>query len=337
MASLKDQLALEREMLQIGADNFSSRMVRNRANKMESLSNHGNLIAAAGVDKIVADLRQHRNNMRNGKAGRGYANMGPLLQLSPYKVAAVAMRVILDQLSQVPKHHALAMALADRLWLETMLARASEYELKVHKQQRSGFKSKKADAMRMKNSEIWTPQEKLSVGVFLIHMVELHTGLIQVQVERGPMHSIKWVRATQAALDWVRDAEDQQRLLCPFALPTIVPPRDWSDPMTGGYWTEGLPGNVLLKHNAELVAAHTSDDDTFMVAANLQQTVGWKVNRWMLEQVNHAWDKGLKIGSLMSRLPHEIPPYPKHLADDDPGVLEWKIVARTVLDGVVNS
>jgi hypothetical protein len=96
VASLSDQLALEREMLQIGADNFSSRMVRNRANKMESLSKHGDLIAAAGVDKIVADLRRHRNNMRNGRAGHGYAHMGPLLQLSPHKVAAVAMRVTLD-------------------------------------------------------------------------------------------------------------------------------------------------------------------------------------------------------------------------------------------------
>ena len=330
MANLKDQLALEREMLQIGADNFSSRMVRNRANKMESLSRHGDLIVAAGVDKIVADLRRHRSNMRNGRAGRGYANLGPLLQLSPYKVAAVAMRVTLDQLSQVPKHHALAVLLADRLWLETMLARASEYELKRHNQQRAGFKHKKADAMRMKNSEIWTPQEKLSTGVFLIHLVELHTGLIQVQVERGPMRSVKWVKATQAALDWVRNAEEQQRLLCPFALPTIVPPRDWSDPMTGGYWTEGLPGNVLIKHNAELIGAQTSGDEAFMVAANLQQTVGWKVNRWMLEQVSHAWDKGLQIGSLMSRLPHQIPPYPKHLADDDPGVHDWKVVAHTL-------
>jgi hypothetical protein len=64
-------------------------------------------------------------------------------------------------------------SLADRLWLETMLARASEYELKSSQPAASsGFKHKKADAMRMKNSEIWTPQEKLSTGVFLIHLVE---------------------------------------------------------------------------------------------------------------------------------------------------------------------
>ena len=328
MATLNEQLALEREMLQIGGDAFISRMNRRRETGMESLSTHGDMLAASGVDKLVDILRGHRAAMRSGQAGRSYANLGPLLLLAPQKQAAVAMRVILDQLTQLTKLQALSYALADRLWLETMLARASEYEMKVHKQARKRYNAKKADAMRMRNSVIWTPQEKLSVGTFLVYLVAQHTGLIEIYMERGAMRSVKRVRATQAALDWIRKAEEQQRLLCPFCLPTIIPPKDWSDPYTGGYWTEGLPNNVLLKENADLVAANCSPDDAFVVAANIQQQVGWRVNRWMLDQVNHDWDQSIQIGGLLPREGHQIPPYPKHLADDHEDVTAWRVTAR---------
>ena len=88
MVNLERQLALEREMLQIGADAFASRMNKRREQGMESLSNHGDALAAMGVDRIIRDLRKHRHAMRDGRAGRGYAHMGPLLQLAPHKVAA---------------------------------------------------------------------------------------------------------------------------------------------------------------------------------------------------------------------------------------------------------
>jgi DNA-directed RNA polymerase, mitochondrial len=332
VATLEGQLALEREMLQIGADAFASRMNKRREQGMESLSTHGDALAAMGVDRMIQDLRKHRHAMRDGRAGRGYAHMGPLLQLAPHKVAAVAMRVVIDQLTQAPKFQSLAYSLAERLWLETMLARASEYELKSHQRVRRRFRLKRADAMRMKNSEIWTPQEKLSVGVFLVHLVESHTGLIEVYQERGAMRTVKRVRATKAALEWVRSAEDQQRMLCPFALPTIVPPRNWSDPLTGGYWTEGLPGNTLFKNNSDDIAAQSSEFDAFMVAANIQQGVAWRINKWMLDQVTHAWDRSLSIGNLLPRSGHDIPPYPKHLADDDEGVAAWRMTARLLHD-----
>jgi len=331
VANLEQQLALEREMLQIGADAFSSRMNRKRKLGTESLSVHGDMLAALGVDRIVDSLRQHREAMRSGAAGRGYAHLGPLLQLSPSKVAAVAMRVVLDQLTQASKFQALAIALADRLWLETMLARATPVEVKLHKRVRYGFERKRKDAMRLRNTFVWTPQEKLSVGSFLIYLVEQHTGMIEVYMEKAAMRTVKRVRATKAALAWVRKAEQDQRLLCPFALPTLIPPRDWVTPLDGGYWTEALPGNVLFKTNAELIAAQSCPDgNAYLLAANLQQAVGWRINQWILAQVLHAWEHNVPVGALLAREETAIPPYPKHLPDDHEEVHAWKVTARRI-------
>ena len=57
-----------------------------------------------------------------------------------------------------------------------------------------------------------------------------------------------------------------------------------------------------------------------------------KINSWVLEHLQHAWDKGFEIGALMPREGWPVPPYPKHLPDDHPDVTQWKFNARQIYD-----
>ena len=314
-------------MFQLGADRQELITNNRRAARMESLSKYGEALTAVGVDKIVGVLTQHRRALETGKAGRTYAYLGPLLQITPKRAAATALRVVLDQITHTTKLHALAYHLADMLWMETMLARATKWERKNHAKVRGRLNQKQADVRRMQNTEAWTPQERLSVGVFLVHLVAQHTGFIEVYVDPGMGRRTKCVRATQACMDWIRQVEVAQKDLCPFSLPMVVPPRDWANPFDGGYFTE-VPFNTLLKSGNEVAAEHCTGDEAFIVAANQQQSVAYRINTWMLEQVQHAWDKSLSIGCLMPREGYTIPPYPKHLADDDPEVQAWRFNAR---------
>ena len=322
-----DQLALEAEMFQLGADRQELITNNRRAARMESLSKYGEALTAVGVDKVVGVLAHHRRQMEQGKAGRTYAYLGPLLQLSPKKAAATAARVVLDQITHTTKLHALAYHLADMLWMETMLARATVWERKHHAKVRGRLTHKQADVRRMQNTVAWTPQERLSTGVFLVHLVAEHTGLIEVFLDSGTGRRVKCVRATQACMEWIRQVEETQKALCPFSLPMVLPPRDWLNPYEGGYFTE-VPFNTLLKSGNEEAAEHCTGDEAFVVAANLQQTVAYRINGWLLEQVQHAWDKSLGIGCLLPREGYEIPPYPKHLPDDHPDVAAWRFNAR---------
>lgn len=327
----EEQLALEAEMFQIGADRQELITNNRRAARMESLSKYGEVLTAMGVEKVVGVLAHHRRQLESGKAGRTYAYLTPLLQLSPKKAAATAARVVLDQITHTTKLHALAYHLADMLWMETMLARATRWELKNHKRVRGRFRHKQEDVRRMQNTEAWTPHERLSVGVFLIQLIAQHTGLIEVFLDASSGRKVRCIRATQACMDWIRQVEDKQKDLCPFNLPMVVPPRDWIDLFDGGYFTD-VPFNTLLKSGNEEAAAHCTGDEAFIYAANLQQTVAWKINSWLLDQVQQAWDKSLSIGCLMPREGYEIPPYPKHLPDDHPDVLAWRINARRLHD-----
>lgn len=327
-----DQLDLEQEMLQLGADRISLLTNRRRLLRMESLSHYGESLTVAGIDKVIGALRFHRRQIRDGVAGPKYANLQPLLQLAPHKIAAVAMRVVVDSITQISKLHAFAYELSDKLWMETMLARATMWERRNHKQRRMRLRVKVADIMRMKNTTIWTPQERLSVGVFLIQLIANHTGLITVSMENGACRKVRRVRATDACIDWIRQMEEENKLLCPFVLPMVVPPRPWQGVMEGGYLNPIQLNSTLMKEGPELVQQQIKGDEPFIQAANLQQSVAYKVNTWVLEQLQLAWDKGLEVGALMPREGWEVPPYPKHLPDDHPDVTQWKFNARQIHD-----
>lgn len=316
-------------MYQLGADRVDLLTNNQRRARMESLSKYGTALTVAGVDKLVAHIRYHRRQLEQGKAGNSYAWLDPITQLAPQKVAATAMRVVLDQITQTTKLHALAIEVGEKLWVETMLARATTWERKLHKRVRPRNDGKKRDILRMQNTKVWDPRERLATGVFLINLIAQHTGLIKVYLERQGIKTIRMVKATEGCMDWIQAVHAEQKLMSPLSLPMVVPARPWVTPLDGGYYTP-VPNNVLVKDDAHLVAEHTKGDEPFVVAANLQQQVGWRVNAWLLEQLQYAWDRSLEIGKLMPREGWQVPPYPKHLPDDHPDVTQWKFNARQI-------
>ena len=317
-------------MFQLGADRVELITNNQRRARMESLSKYGTVLTVHGVDALVNHIRFHRRQIEAGVAGPTYAWLGPITEMAPQKVAATTMRVVLDQITQNTKLHALAIEVAEKLWIETMLCRATSWERKFHKRVRNRGDNRKRDIQRMRNTSIWDPRARLSTGVFLVGLVAQHTGLIEVYMEREGVRTVRKVRATPGCIDWIRQVETSQKLMSPLALPMVIPPRSWSTPLEGGYLTPEIPNNFLMKDDAEAVAEHTTGDEPFIRAANLQQTVAWKVNSWLLEQLQYAWDKSLEIGKLMPREGWAVPPYPSHLPSDHPDVTQWKFNARQI-------
>lgn len=327
----EDQLALEQEMYQLGADRITLLNNNRRVHRMESLSHYGEALTQAGVEAIAKVVWKHQRAIGKGRAGLKYVNLSPLLQLPARKTAATAMRCVVDSISQVNKLHALAYELADKLWMEAMLHRATRWERKRNKELRRRYAVKRADVMQMQNTEIWTPREKLATGVFLIQMVAEHTGLITIYKDPQPGRTVPRVRVTDTCMEYIKRVEEASTLLCPFNLPMVIPPRPWVNPKEGGYLTD-VPGNVLLKDNLELVTEHCTGDEPFIQAANLQQSVPWKINAWVLDHLQYAWDQSLSIGKLLPREGYPVPPYPKHLPDDHPEVTAWRHNARRIHD-----
>lgn len=324
MSTIEEQLALEREMFQLGADRHAFVNNRRQERGMESLSQYGEALTELGIKPLVQVIRDTRRRMKEGKAGPGYAHMQPLLLLAPHKTAATAMRCVVDSIQKGNKLVELGRLVGERLWIETMLARASKWEMITHEKIRSTYKQKMQDIRRMKATDEWTTREKVTTGVWLVmHIAEL-TGMIILKTAREGGRSPYVVSPSPKCIEFINDVITAGKLLCPFALPMVVPPRPWDKDLEGGYLTS-IPNSKLTKDASPL---GVTGNEPFIKAANLQQAVPWRVNKWVLEQLQFAWDQSLSIGRLLPREGYPIPPYPKHLPDDHEDVRQWKFNAR---------
>ena len=324
MKTLQDELAHEDEMLTLGCDRVRLLSNIRKRGQMESLSKWGEALTAHGIDQIVIHLRAIRKKIEKGVAGRSFALLSPIIHLPPQQVAACSLRTVIDSLSSCPTLHSVAMDLADKLWIETMLDRASKDELIKFKRGRNRKAHKMAAIRHMKWTDNWQPKEKMASGVFLIELIAKETGLIQIVMDHGYKPARRVVKATDECMAWIKDVKAQQQLMTPNYLPMVIEPRPWPD---GGYYKLPLK---LLKSNDELVAKNCKGDEPFIKAANVHQSVAWMVNNWMLNQVEHAYDNNLEIGCLFPRDGWPVPPFPKHLDEDDPGVFKWRKRAKQI-------
>lgn len=324
-----DQLRLEREMLTLGRDRVELIANRQRQRGQQSLSKWGEHLSALGVERLVPHLRAIRKRIEAGKAGPSFALLLPLTHLPPQQVAATAARTVIDCISSSHTLHHVAADVSEKLWIETMLDRATLQELGWYKQARGRGSHKQAVIRRMAATEEWTPKERMATGCFLVFLLAKETGLVSVELDTSVKPCRRIVKPTQLCMEWIEQVHSQQLLMTPNYLPLVIPPKPWLDPTNGGYYSKPVSTH-LLKSNADLVKERCKGDEPFMLAANQQQSVPWSVDCWMLEQISKAYDSCMEVGSLLPREGWPVPPYPKHLSDDDPGVAKWRRTAKRI-------
>ena len=327
MRTKADQIALERWMTTLGKDRVKIIENIQRKGKMESLSNHGEVLTAHGTATLIPHIRSVRKKIEAGKAGKTFALLTPLIELPPQQLAAIGVRTILDSLSASPTLHAVCRDVMDKVWIETMLDRATKDELFKFNRGRSRKAHKMAVIRRMQHTDNWTAREKLASGLFLVELIARETGLITIEIDYSYKPARRVVKATKECMDWINDVKNKQELMTPNYLPMYVKPRPWTSPTDGGYLTRAVQSK-FLKSNNKRVGRQTNGSEPFYKAANIQQETAWKINDWALAQVNHAYDNNLEIGCLLPANGWAIPPYPKHLDEDHPDVFRWRLQAK---------
>jgi len=331
MPTIDDEITLEKEMYQLGADRYVYRNQMRVEERMESMSFYGSVIVEAALEPLAQVILAKQESIKKGEPGGGNCQMKPLMQQTPWLIAAVAMRTCVDQISTNRPVYLIATDLADKLWMEVMLARATAREMMYFGDVRGRRSRKKEDIMRMQHTTTWTPRELATIGMWLVLAVVKTTGLMTIVKEWRGRNTIQILAATPKVLEYIKDATAAGALLCPHAMPMIVPPRPWNKDLDGGYYSF-LPDAQLLKDYLDEISAVITGREPFVQAANLQQAVPWQINTWMLTQIEHGWEQGLEIGKLLPREGYEVPPYPKHLPEDHPDVKQWRWDANHIHD-----
>ena len=83
----------------------------------------------------------------------------------------------------------------------------------------------------------WTQEDKGHIGALLLDLMH-PMGLFTTETYmRGTSHKVTELHPTEAVLKLIAERSELMSLMSPSYLPTIIPPKPWTGPKNGGYYS----------------------------------------------------------------------------------------------------
>ncbi len=138
-------------------------------------------------------------------------------------------------------------------------------------------------------------------------------------------------------VEWLGDALDAELVAKQAFLPTIIPPKPWTSPRSGGYWTPYVKAPFMIRFKAQnentrqkaLDEYEALDMPEVYEAVNIVQNVKWKINKDVLKVFEAFWEKRITLGDLPPREALTVPKRPADAEIDSDTHKDW---ARKVSD-----
>lgn len=342
---LKRQIQLEEEQVEIGVRKYREQLLKSTPADMPpgiALLNR----CLTPFCKAIEEFKLPR---------RGGAKLGHIRTFfrlfETEELAFIAAKRIIESISIVEPVQRTAIGIADRL--------IQHLEYKKFKQQNPAYlniveRNLKTSNQRHKRVVIlyakrkigiedtsWSSQDKLHMGIKLIDLFIESTGLVQRVQEsskRGKQGRLL-LQASDEVLAWLEKQHARCELLDPMYLPMIVPPKDWTNPYDGGYYT--LPLTFVKTRNKEALKDLENHPMPLEYAAvNALQRTPWRINKNIYKVMKEVWDAGESLGDLPQQTEEPLPTAPwssdeefQWLKENHPEVVkEWKHSAAKVYE-----
>jgi DNA-directed RNA polymerase len=328
-----EQKSLEEEMKDVTVHSYYKNLEKAKSSKSESSTLYGITLMKHSVEAVVDGIKEFLEDAFKGGKGRSHLTAPMLNSLDPHKAAFLTLKMVIDGVSNRSSLTKVAMTIGGALEDEFKFSIFEEKEKAWFRVIRNEVTKRTSNrhfrryaiihTMNKKalvEYEPWSKTDKLSLGCKLIDLLVSKTGIIEVKTQvYGRKHRQTYVSATEKTLDWIEKVNRNGELLSPFFLPTVVPPKDWTEPTGGGYHYHTLRPLPLIKtYNRKYVEEMRSHDMPLEYeAVNALQRTKWAVNKRLLDVMNQAWESGQPWKGVPQRNDNVIPPSPFPNMDKD--------------------
>jgi DNA-directed RNA polymerase len=312
------QVALEERMIGLGNEAFHRRINKARQSESEGNTGYGSALLAHSITPVADAIRAFIEEAQSGKPGRRHIAVRYLTDTDPEVAALLTLRAILDGITTRRSMQTVAIGVASRIESEhryRALAESGSWRKKLAdkkiKEQPIFERKALALAKYLQHSGVewqpWPAQDRLHLGIKLIELVMESVGLVEtVDLSDTKHRTKKYLTVTAKTLEWIERQIGRCEMLTPVNLPTLIPPRDWTDPTSGGYHTNAIPTIPFVK-NAKtnyIEELRNRWDEMPMVhgAVNAIQRTPWRINKPILEVAKHLWDSGAVVANLPDRV-----------------------------------
>ena len=309
----KRQIALEEEMRSRGVERFEAALMKNRERGGESSNLSSRRMIIHAHEQVVHALKDFLAQAENGGAGRRHTSVKYLKDADPEMVAHLTLRNLFDTVSQRLKITTIANRIAGMIEDELFFGSFKNVDPEAYAYARKKIIDQTKNVVHQKRSmtkhakhkggewEDWSQEVRVNVGVKLIELVIEATGLFAtIRQTEGHHNTNIYVEATEATLQWLQTENSRLAPMAPVYLPTLVPPRPWSTPFRGGYWTGRVRNLRLLKtgNKQYLSDLEAMDMPKVYQSINAMQETAWTINEKVYEVMTSLWDNQSTLACL---------------------------------------
>lgn len=339
------QLALEENTLVAARSEFWREVEAHKAEHTEGQSGHGAAFLKQRVSAVTTGIQAIKDKAKNAGRGRPMKSVKYINQLPADVCAFIALKTVLDGISSQKPVTAVAIAVADAIEDEVRLEDFKKFDFKKFKLTRDRLekqsvthRERRKTVMRLMAGRAgvvhdnWPKVNRLHLGMTLIDVVMATTKMVEVKIEGAGRSKMAHLVATAETLTQIATVNNMLETMKPSYLPMIVPPKRWTTPFNGGYWT-GLARKVrLVKTRSDALVEGMKGREMPDVYASLNavQETAWRVNRSVQEVLQVALDTGHMVGGLPSSSPADAPPKPADIATNEEAKKAWKKAASLV-------
>lgn len=178
----------------------------------------------------------------------------------------------------------------------------------------------------------WPAEDARHVGLRCIDLAAESLPWFTVEKLNRGKRSQVILSPTLDLLTWLDGYARRAEVLRPVLGPCLMPPKPWTTPTSGGYWTQALPQVPMVKTRSpsqrrRLAEAHMP---AFYDALNAIQATGWRVNQAVLDAARFLWGEGLAVAGLPEREPLPLPPKPFDIETNEEARKAWRKAAAQI-------
>ncbi|UFS66961.1 hypothetical protein LO749_20935 [Paracoccus denitrificans] len=190
-------------------------------------------------------------------------------------------------------------------------------------------------AERKGEKERWAASDRIAVGIKLIELLIVSTGLFRIHRQRVKNKTTDMVCPSGAYREWVEGISDKLAGMFPAWMPMVVPPKDWSGLDEGGYLTDSIPfppSLVKTGSKGHRNALKGADLSRVMAAVNALQRTPWRVHKGVLGVAEELIRQGRPVAGLPDMDPEPLPTAPMDFSADPRATKRWKQAAAAVYE-----
>lgn len=333
--ALHMQAELELEMKQAGVARFKA-MMNNIAGGREASGPAGQRLIA-GTLKVAAEaIEKARAAAEEGRPQHRARAVDHIREFSADSLAYLTGRALVDGYAGSRSLATTARHLGQMIEEETRLGRFEEanpgaFEWTMRRIKETPGQHRKLSVtrhlMKLKGVawESWPNRQQTLVGMWLIDQFNGATGLFTLDQAthddaagggRGPQNKHYILAPKPETVAWMDEAVKRLEISATDYWPMIAPPKPWTKPWGGGYYTKLIPTLPLVKMRRDaagrdyLAKLKKTDLRFVYEAVNAAQDTAWRINPDVFRVLEEIDRRGLNVEGLAPGRDLDLPPHP---------------------------